>query len=759
MPARSYFSPYDIQIASVFGAIKRRANWLILLSAAAAGTAFAILSMMAPRYQSEAELAIIENGASRTFAGSSKLSSGSDLKTTGMDEEAIKAVARAMQSPNLMEQIATDLKLKDRPEFNSALGSVDTLDALLHLAGIGGPRSGESERDRVMAAFRSRLEVYSAKESRIIGVRMTSIDPDLAARIANAIAERYRASIAEQGVGEIDGLQAVLKAKIDKLTAEVAAAETEIDRYRGQIDGARGAPSAGLNEQQMLELTAELTKAKAACSEADARANSAREMMTAGSADALADVQKSPIIQNLVQQRVRVAKQISELSATLLPGHPRMRQLSADLAGLKLQLNAEVSTIVDSLVKEANVARSREESIKRRLDDIKMRDVTDALEEAQLRQLEANAKAKRTELENAQGQFEANRKRMDMRAKPTEVQIISMAQPPSVPVFSNKIQFSALLAIAGLMFGTAWTATRSLFQTARRGATSAAPWSTPAAKVRAEPVLPRRPEPLVREIFEDEPYPDPAPVPAAALPAPPPTVSYTTPPIPQAVPVQPVRESEMKAIGWRLKEKRSPNGGHRTLITGENLGIDPGEEALDLVKTIAQSGQQTILVYWSPSGESVASATGFEASRGMNDLLRGDARFEDVIQRLPGSAAHFVSCGTMFDVPEGGLDADQLNLILDALDEAYDHIVVAGRYQEARQLFETIEGRFDAGVVVEVPGRRRLVADETAGMFLGFEVAEIDVIFYERRAPGAPPIAQRIARATQQRAAPMMRQA
>ena len=86
---------------------------------------------------------------------------------------------------------------------------------------------------------------------------MTSIDSQLAADIANGIVENYRASIAQQGVVEVDDQQDVLRGKIDKLTPEVAAAETEIDRYRGQIDGFRGgAQNTGLNEQQMSELTA-----------------------------------------------------------------------------------------------------------------------------------------------------------------------------------------------------------------------------------------------------------------------------------------------------------------------------------------------------------------------------------------------------------------------------------------------------------------------------------------------------------------------
>ena len=735
MQSRSPASPDDIQMSTVFEALKRSARWLILFSVGLGAATFSILAMTAPRYQSEAELAIVAKGASSTFADSRNMSSGPDLVTTRMDKEAINTHVRAMQSPELLEQIAADLKLKDRPEFNSVLGPVDMLDKILRLAGIGSPRAGESERDRVLSAFRSRLEVYSAKESRFIGVRMTSIDPELAANVANALAETYRTSLAEQGVVEVDDQQSVLQGKVDKLTPEVAAAETEADQYRGQIDGFRGgAQNTGLNDQQMSELTGELTRAKASRGEAEARAKSARDMMTLGSADALPDVQKSPLIQNLVQQRVRVERQISELSATLMPGHPRMRQLNADLAGLKLQIKGEISKIVDSLEKEAKVAQGREDSIEQSLDDIKARVVTNAPEEAKLRQLEANAKAKRTELESLQGQLEANRKRLDTRAQPVEAQIISKAQPTSVPVFPKKIQLSALFAVAALMFGTAWTVTRALFEGARSGARVATRPKLNPASLRAEPVLTAHSHRPVREVQQNAP-----------------------PPMRQQTGI--VTETEIVALARQLKDKGPAEGGYRTLLTGETGSIDASGEALQLVRTIAASGQHVILVDWSPSGEGLAGAAGLDASRGLNDLLRGDAGFEDIIQRLPGGAAHAIACGSAFEPADGGADPDQLNLVLDALDEAYEHIVVAGRHDEARKLFETIEGRFDAGIVVTEPRRRVQSHEDSPATFLGFEVADIDIIRFERSASGAPPVNQRIARATQQRPVPMARPA
>ena len=209
-------------------------------------------------------------------------------------------------------------------------------------------------------------------------------------------------------------------------------------------------------------MTAELSKVKAARSDAEARTNSAREMLKAGSADALPDVQKSPLIQNLVQQRVRGERQISELSATLLPGHPRMRQLNADLAGLKRQIEAEMAKVVDGLAKEAKVAALREESLTKSLNEIKTRIVNTGPDEVKLRSLEANAKSKRAELDRLRAQYEANRVTADSRAVPVEAQIVTTARPSAVPVFPKKLPYTLLIMVATLLFGLAISVTRGL---------------------------------------------------------------------------------------------------------------------------------------------------------------------------------------------------------------------------------------------------------------------------------------------------------
>ena len=69
----------------------------------------------------------------------------------------------------------------------------------------------------------------------------------------------------------------------------------------------------------------------AARTEAEARARIIQDMLASGHWESSPDIAKSPNMQQLFQQKLRTERDIAELSATLLPAHPRMRQLKAQL--------------------------------------------------------------------------------------------------------------------------------------------------------------------------------------------------------------------------------------------------------------------------------------------------------------------------------------------------------------------------------------------------------------------------------------------
>ncbi len=684
-------SPDDIDISVIWHSLRKSVPKLLALSLAAGIGAYVVLSFATPEYTSEAQIQLV--APKREVQANDPASA--DALAARMDKEAINTHVRALMSPDLAVEVIAAEGLANKPEFNSALQPPTLVSRILHVFDFG--HGTETEQERVLRAYFDRLDVYSPKESRFIGIRFTSQDPKLAAAVANKLAELYRTSLATRTVAETDEVQKALQPKIDKLMKEVAEAEAAVERFRGEANIFKGGPTdTGLNQQQLADLNAELTKAQAARSEAEAKAAAAREMVRAGNAESLPDVQKSPLIENLVQQRVRLERQLSELSATLLPAHPRMRQIQADLEGLQRQIKAEVGKIVEGIEKGAQAAALHEAAAKKNLDDMKARVVDTGGDQVKLRQLETVAKSKRQELEQLQARFEANRARADSQAVPIEAQIITSARPSSVPSFPKKLPYSALVAVAFLLFGIAIVVTKALFAAARAPGAQVAWQGTPA--------LARAGAKHQRSGVER----------AAAVSA---GVMHTVDSVP--------------ALAGQLLVRPPDIGGFRTLITGETEGIDPGAAGVDLAKALADAGADVMLVDWSPDGHGVAEAIGAQTHPGLAELLQGKARFEDVVARVPGSAAHLIPAGAVALRADEMLDPDQINLALDALDTAYDHIVVVGSNQAARALFEAIQGRFDAGVIVS-EGKRRAKLTEPPGTFLGFEVADIELFKLER---------------------------
>ncbi len=725
MRSSSSASPDDIDIVTLWRSVRRGLPRLAIVSAGAGVLTFAALSTMASRYTSEAQLAIVAKSTNPFPDGRDKQGQA-DSVTSRMDKEAINTQVRALLSTDLLLRVAKSMELAERPEFNPRVGDLDMFGKGMRMAGLAKIREGETVDDTVLASIGRQLEISSPKESRAINIRFSSADPALAADFANRLAEDYRSTLVTDTVRETSDVVNALEPKVDQLRRELIEAEAEVERTRVQIDRTIGGQQkTPLIDQRLGELTAELSRADGLRSDAESKWRTAREMTQSGTAGSMPEAQKSPLIQNLEQQRVRLERNISELSASLLPGHPRMQQLNADLAGLKRQIAGEIQKLTLSIEKEARVAMLRVESIQKQINELKGRVISTSGDDAKLRSIDATARTKRGELERLQKQLEDNKTVVVTKAVPIEARIVTQARPSSVATFPKKAPFAGLAMAGSFLLGMAWMVTRELLTGARSGVgPSSVPGGGSGTRRPLSPSTGSMEPAFARAITAGA----PAVAAAATLEAPVAIAASSD--------AAATHMASIDKVAGRLIAASATQAGLRTMVAPESRLLDVSAEAIDLVRAIAASGKQVVLVDWSLDGTGFSAALGVPNKPGMTDLLHGDVSFEDVIARVPGSEAHFIACGEALLDPAMAGDADRLNLVLDALDEAYDHIVVAGNYDESRTLFQTIEGRFDAGVAVSDPKRRQPLIEDEPGSFLGFEVSDLDVIRLERSEAG-----------------------
>src|SRR6202007_1265028 len=172
-----------------------------------------------------------------------------------------------------------------------------------------------------------------------------SLDPDLAARVANSIAEGYLVLQQNARREQAKSASQWLSGEIDNLRQKVADAEARVEDFRSKSSLFVGTNNTTLSNQQLGELNTQLNNAWALKSDAEAKARLSREMLQNGKPIEASEVLNSELIRRLSEQRVTLRAQLAEQSSTLLDNHPRIKELKAQLADLGQQIRDEASKI------------------------------------------------------------------------------------------------------------------------------------------------------------------------------------------------------------------------------------------------------------------------------------------------------------------------------------------------------------------------------------------------------------------------------
>ena len=317
----------ELDLSGVGAAIWRARRWIALTTLVCAGAAIAFVSVVKPRYTAEAK-ALVENQESWFTRPDKALA---DQGQTAPDAEAVASQAQVVLSRDLARDVIRALNLKGNPEFDPAAGSPGLLSGLASIFG-GKPNSRDlAPEDRIFENYYDRLFVFPVVKSRVLQIEFTSQDPELAARAANAIAEAY---IGLQSTAKRQNARVVaasLATLLADLRARVGEAERKAEEFRASNGIVLGANNISMTTQQLGDMNGQLTLARAAQADAQAKSRLIRDMLRDGRIGEVPDVANNDLIRRLSEQRALARGQIASEGRTLLPGHPRLKELSAQL--------------------------------------------------------------------------------------------------------------------------------------------------------------------------------------------------------------------------------------------------------------------------------------------------------------------------------------------------------------------------------------------------------------------------------------------
>jgi hypothetical protein len=162
----------------------------------------------------------------------------------------------------------------------------------------------------------------------------------------------------------------------------------------------------------------------------------------------------------------------------------------------------------------------------------------------------------------------------------------------------------------------------------------------------------------------------------------------------------PGRLRSMSIVARQLVRRAKARGGFRTLVIGETSTFAAQTGALELARQLSRLDGQVLLIDWSVVDQGSSDELQSAAPLGLADVLCGRATFENVIERIEQSDVHRMVAGSRAIDRLAATDKNRIDMVLDALDEAYDHIVIVGSEHGLRDLVARIEGRIDAAVCV-----------------------------------------------------------
>jgi len=627
----------DLDLPALGAALWRKKRAILGPTILVALIALVAVQTITPRYLSEARVFI--EGRDNIYL---RPDLDRDTGANAVDEEAVTSQAQIILSRDLAREVINKLKLGERPEFDPTLSGVSPIKAVLGLLGLVKDPLSMTPEERVLNAYYDRLTVTPVEKSRVINIDFLSEDPELAAQVANAVADGYLIRQREAKKEQAKTAGEWLAGEIETMRQKVEDSEAKVEDFRAKANLLVGSNNTTLSAQQLSDVNAGLAAARAQKADAEARAKLIREMLRSGDPIEASDILNSEVIRRLTEQRVTLRAQLAEQSSTLLDNHPRIKELKAQIADLDGQIRAQADITARALENDAKLASARVDALTASLDQLKSQAATTNEQDVQLRALERDAKSQRDLLESYLAKYREATARNTLSSTPADARVISRATVSNIPAYPKKLPTVLIATVATLVLSSGFLLTKEIL---------AAPIGTVAAAridqtfAAADTLAPRMAAFVSEPRRSDPPRSEP---PAAS-------------------------GSSLVNVAYNLR--RSGAAGDRLAVFGAVHSINTSQTAIKLARALADDSR-VVLVGLTSGDTAIRGISSEPSANGLAELARGAATFGSVITKDRLSPLHLISVGR---APIGWVDilaAPGMVTNFNALARSYDHVVV-----------------------------------------------------------------------------------
>jgi capsular exopolysaccharide synthesis family protein len=416
-----------------------------------------------PYYQAHARL-LIEDERSTVMPGMQDSSYWEDAEPYRQTQY------RILKGRGLTRRVIKRLNVQDVPEFNGTAAPRTTLtmtvrDLVQRIRGKSRPAPAEpSEPPKVdetfdesplVDGFLSRVDVVPVTGSKLVDVFFQSTSGPFAASAANAVVDEYVDQNLEVKLQGSRNMLEWLGTELASQQQKVEVSERSLAEYRDRENAMSLDQKNNIVLSRLNALNDSLLKARTARIEKETLYNQVKSL--AGSpADGIPAISQSPQIQAIKTQLADLQSQKAQMSERYGEKHPEMQKVLASLADAQRQLENETAKALQSMRNDYERSVLEERTLSQNLDAAKA-DVKDLSQKSvSYSVLEREAQSNRTVYEALLQREKELRVSSNSRAN--NVRVVDHAEVPKAPIAPTGRRTWLLAVAVGLVaaFGVAY---------------------------------------------------------------------------------------------------------------------------------------------------------------------------------------------------------------------------------------------------------------------------------------------------------------
>jgi polysaccharide biosynthesis transport protein len=460
-----FSSPLEA-LQSLIGLVRRQLPGLVFITVLVSAIGAVYVFTTPPSFTAQARL-IIDTRRLQT------LQQQPAALDTPIDSSNVESQVELLKSENVGLSVIKDLRLAESPEFSGSDGGLigTVLSYVFAPFGSSGPIS-EFERTRsILGSLESRLAVRRIGTSYVLEISFRARDPDLAAQVANAVADAYIVDQLEAKYQAVRRASAWLEGRLRELREQASTAERAVVEFKAKnkiIDAGGGRL---INEQQLGELNSQLVVARAQTGDAQAKLDRIESILRADSPDAsvdatVADTLRNEVVSKLRTQYLDLASREADLSARYGRNHMAAVNMRNHMREISKAVLDELRRLAETYKSDAAIAKQREDGIQTQLAQVVSQSQVTNEAQIALRELESSAQTYRALYDNF---LQRHMESVQQQSFPsTEARLISAASRPLAPSHPRTRLILVITGFGGILLGISFAMYRDFSKRAFR---------------------------------------------------------------------------------------------------------------------------------------------------------------------------------------------------------------------------------------------------------------------------------------------------